>query len=95
MSTMDGITDYHAQYYAYELTKRCAPGSAEKLAGAVARAGKPVLTKIAALSGIIKPVRWVGSSRKDFGHSPRPVRKQIGGALFAAQNGEMTRMQSP
>lgn len=31
-------TDYHAQYLAYELTKRCASDSVEKLAGAVAGA---------------------------------------------------------
>ena len=31
-------TAYHAKYYAYELTKRCASGSAERLAGAVAGA---------------------------------------------------------
>ena len=29
-------TDYHAQYFAHELTKRCASDSVEKLAGAVA-----------------------------------------------------------
>ena len=32
------ITDYHAKYFAYELTKRYAPDSAERLAGAVAGA---------------------------------------------------------
>jgi len=32
------LTDYHAKYYAYELTKRCPSDSAEKLAGAVASA---------------------------------------------------------
>lgn len=32
------ITDYHAKYFAHELTKRCPPDSAEKLAGAVAGA---------------------------------------------------------
>jgi predicted nucleic acid-binding Zn-ribbon protein len=31
-------TDYHSQYLAYELTKRCASDSVEKLAGAVAGA---------------------------------------------------------
>lgn len=31
-------TDYHAQYFAHELTKRCASDSVEKLAGAVAGA---------------------------------------------------------
>lgn len=29
------LTDYHSKYYAYELTKRCPPDSAEKLAGAL------------------------------------------------------------
>ncbi len=32
------LTPYHTKYFAYELTKRCPPGSAEKLAGAVASA---------------------------------------------------------
>src|SRR5258708_2735769 len=29
------LTDYHAKYFAHELTKRCAPDSVEKLAGAL------------------------------------------------------------
>src|SRR5205809_4293662 len=32
------ITNYHAKYYAHELTKRCSSDSIEKLAGAVASA---------------------------------------------------------
>ena len=32
------LTDFHAKYYAHELTKRCASDSLEKLAGAVASA---------------------------------------------------------
>ena len=32
------ITDYHAKYFAHELTKRCSPDSVEKIAGAVASA---------------------------------------------------------
>ena len=32
------LTDYHAKYFAHELTRRCPPNSAEKLAGAVASA---------------------------------------------------------
>ena len=32
------ITDYHAKYFALELTKRCASDSVEKFAGAVASA---------------------------------------------------------
>jgi hypothetical protein len=29
------LTDYHAKYFAYELTKRCSSDSIEKLAGAL------------------------------------------------------------
>ncbi len=29
------LTQYHAKYFAYELTKRCPPDSVEKLAGAL------------------------------------------------------------
>jgi len=36
----------------------------------------------------LKPVRWVGSSRKDVRSFPRPVRVEIGIALHAAQKGE-------
>jgi phage-related protein len=36
----------------------------------------------------IKPVRWVGSSKKDVSSFPRPARLEIGHALFAAQNGD-------
>src|SRR6266704_6157040 len=32
------LTDYHAKYFAHELTKRCSSDNMEKLAGAVARA---------------------------------------------------------
>src|SRR6266508_1961214 len=32
------ITDYHAKYFTFDLTKRCAPDNVEKLAGAVAGA---------------------------------------------------------
>src|SRR5712692_4907349 len=32
------LTDYHAKYFAHELTKRCSSDSAERLAGAVAGA---------------------------------------------------------
>lgn len=32
------LTDYHAKYYAHELSKRCPPDSVEKLAGTVASA---------------------------------------------------------
>jgi SNF2 family DNA or RNA helicase len=32
---VNGLTDYHAKYFAYELTKRCASDSPERLAGAL------------------------------------------------------------
>jgi hypothetical protein len=32
------LTDYHSQYYAFELTRRCASDSTEKLSGTVAGA---------------------------------------------------------
>jgi hypothetical protein len=32
------LTDYHAKYFAYELTKRCSSDSVDKLASAVAGA---------------------------------------------------------
>jgi len=36
----------------------------------------------------LKPVRWVGSSRRDVRAFPPPVRRDVGQALFAAQCGE-------
>ncbi len=35
-----------------------------------------------------KPVRWMGSSRADLRAFPEPVRRAIGHALYAAQQGE-------
>jgi len=35
-----------------------------------------------------KPVRWVGSSRRDLRAFPAPARRAIGQALYAAQRGE-------
>ena len=37
-SLLMSLTDYHAKYLAYELTKRCPSDSVDKLAGAVAGA---------------------------------------------------------
>ncbi len=37
-ASADGLTAYHAKYFAYELTKRCPSDSVEKLAGALADA---------------------------------------------------------
>lgn len=49
-------------------------------------------TYINTYSGIIegerKPVRWVGSSRRDLRSLPAQVRRAIGQALYAAQCGE-------
>jgi phage-related protein len=36
----------------------------------------------------LKPVRWVGSSRRDLRHFPKAVKRDIGQALYAAQRGE-------
>ena len=36
----------------------------------------------------LKPVRWVGSSLKDLKSFPPQVQRDIGYALYAAQNGE-------
>jgi hypothetical protein len=36
--TQPALTDYHAKYFAYDLTKRCASDSVEKLAAALADA---------------------------------------------------------
>ena len=36
----------------------------------------------------LKPVRWMGTSLRDLRSFPRPVRIDIGHALFAAQEGK-------
>lgn len=36
----------------------------------------------------LKPVRWLGSSRRDLRSFPAPVRRDIGQALYGAQRGE-------
>ena len=40
------------------------------------------------MDGAPRPVRWVGSSRRDLKAFPRPVQRHIGQALYAAQCGE-------
>jgi phage-related protein len=35
-----------------------------------------------------RPLAWIGSSRRDLRSFPRPVRRDIGRALYAAQQGE-------
>jgi phage-related protein len=41
-----------------------------------------------ARNAIPRPVTWVGSSRADLTRFPRPVRRDVGQALYAAQRGE-------
>jgi len=36
----------------------------------------------------IKPVRWIGSSRRDLKAFPKSVQREVGQALYAAQLGE-------
>ena len=36
----------------------------------------------------LKPIRWVGSSRKDLKTFPKDIQREIGQALYAAQRGE-------
>jgi phage-related protein len=40
------------------------------------------------VNGSARPVIWVGSSRRDLRAFPREVRREIGQALYAAQQGE-------
>ncbi len=40
------------------------------------------------MNGSDRPVIWVGSSRRDLRGFPREVRREIGQALYAAQQGE-------
>ena len=52
--------------------------------------GKPRNTEIRILvsEGTLKPVRWMGSSKKDLKTFPRPIQRDVGQALYAAQCGE-------
>jgi phage-related protein len=43
----------------------------------------------------LKPVEWLGSSRKDLRAFPRPVRVDIGQALYAAQMGDTDPAENP
>jgi len=40
------------------------------------------------VNGFVRPLVWLGSSRRDLRAFPRPVRREIGAALYAAQQGE-------
>jgi phage-related protein len=43
----------------------------------------------------LRPLRWIGSSRKDVRSFPAPVRRDIGYALYAAQKGETDQAAKP
>ena len=45
--------------------------------------------------GDLKPLRWVGSSRDDLLALPDEVRREVGYALFVAQNGEKADSAKP
>ena len=36
----------------------------------------------------LRPIAWVGSARQDLASFPKPVRRDMGQALYAAQRGE-------
>lgn len=38
--------------------------------------------------GMLKPIRWIGSSLRDLKSFPAEVRSDVGYALYAAQNGD-------
>jgi phage-related protein len=40
------------------------------------------------MSGSDRPLVWIGSSRRDLREFPREVRRSVGQALYAAQQGE-------
>lgn len=42
-----------------------------------------------------RPVVWLGSTRRDVRTFPRPVRREIGVALYAAQQGETDPVTKP
>ena len=46
-------------------------------------------------SELVKPARWIGSSHKNVRTFPRPVRVEIGHALYAAQKGEIDPAAKP
>ncbi len=47
------------------------------------------------MSGPERPLIWIGSSRRDLRDFPRPVRRDIGQALYAAQQGEIDPAAKP
>jgi phage-related protein len=47
------------------------------------------------VNGSSRPVLWLGSSRRDLRAFPREVRREIGHALYAAQEGEIDPAAKP
>jgi len=43
----------------------------------------------------VRPVVWVGSSRRDLGRFPAAVRRDVGYAIYAAQQGEIDPLAKP
>ena len=69
------LTDYHAKYYAHELSKRCPPDSVEKLAGAVASAQVDLIEPASSRGGpACLPVATV--KRRILVITPSNLRKQ-------------------
>ena len=48
------LTDYHAKYFAHELTKRCSADNVEKLAGALVTRGMKLISSVSDWSRILK-----------------------------------------
>jgi phage-related protein len=46
-------------------------------------------------TGALKPVRWVGASRRDVKCFPQAVKREIGQALYAAQKGDIDPAAKP
>ena len=44
---------------------------------------------------VLKPVFWMGSSRRDLQSFPKPVQSEVGYALHAAQQGELDPAAKP
>ena len=47
------------------------------------------------MAGSERPLIWIGSSRRDLRSFPRQVRRDIGHALYAAQQGEIDPAAKP
>ena len=47
------------------------------------------------MAGLERPLIWIGSSRRDLRSFPRQVRRDIGHALYAAQQGEIDPAAKP